>query len=135
MWGMPSPSQHPCVCWEVSIMHNVERICHSASTITIIGELNSVWRLKNISKLSLVVKRVKLALLLEQKIKISFKIRYVIALNLQILELKKLFESDILLPRYWMSKSGKSTTLATTFYFYFFLNPVANMVANYVCMK
>ena len=67
----------------------------------------------------------------------SFKIRYVIALNLQILELEKLFESDIRLPRYCMSKSGKSTTLATTFFLFslFFLNPITNMVANYVCMK
>ena len=31
-----------------------------------------------------------------------------------------------------MSKSGKSTTLATTSFY--FLNPVANMAANYVCM-
>ena len=79
----------------------------------------------------------KVALLPEQKIQISFKIRYVIALTLQILELKKLFESDIWLPRYWMSKSGISTTLETTFFSFslFFLNPVANMAANYVCMK
>ena len=61
----------------------------------------------------------------------------VIALNLQILELKKLFESDTRLPRYWMSKSRKSTTLATTFFLFslFFLNPVANMAATHVCIK
>ena len=36
-----------------------------------------------------------------------------------------------------MSKSGKSTTLATTFFLFslFFLNPVANMAANYVSIK
>ena len=31
---------------------------------------------------------------------------------------KQIFESDIGLLRYWMSKSGKSTTLATTFFYF-----------------
>ena len=36
-----------------------------------------------------------------------------------------------------MLKSGKSTTLGKTFTLFplFFLNPVANMAANYVCIK
>ena len=36
-----------------------------------------------------------------------------------------------------MSKSGKSATLAITLFLFssFFLNPVANMTANYVCIK
>ena len=36
-----------------------------------------------------------------------------------------------------MSKSGKSTTLETTLFLFplHFVNPVANMAANYVCMK
>ena len=70
----------------------------------------------------------------------SKKLRFLlksIVLNPQILELKKLFESDIRLPRYRMSKSGISTILATTFFLFslFFLNPVANMAANYVCIN
>ena len=36
-----------------------------------------------------------------------------------------------------MSKSGKSTTLTSMFFLHssFFLNQVANMAANYICIK
>ena len=48
----------------------------------------------------------------KSKIKISFIMRYVIGLGLQITELKSLFQSDI------PPKSGKSTTLATTIFLF-----------------
>ena len=43
---------------------------------------------------------------------------YVVGLGLQNPELKNLFQSDIRLLRYQMSKSGKATTLATTFFLF-----------------
>ena len=52
---------------------------------------------------------IKVALLAKLKIKISFKIKYVISLVLKILELKKkLFQSDIWLQRYFMLKTNNS---------------------------
>ena len=51
-------------------------------------------------RINIIIIIIKVALLPEWKILISFKIRYVIALSLQILELKKSFESNIPLPRY-----------------------------------
>ena len=62
---------------------------------------------------------------------------YVVGLGLQNPELKILFQSDIRLLRYQMPKSGKSTSLATNFFLFstFFLNPVANIAANYICIK
>ena len=54
---------------------------------------------------------------------------YVVGLGMQNPELKISFQSDIWLLRYQMSKSGKSTTLATTFFFlHFCQSPVANTV-------
>ena len=58
---------------------------------------------------------------------------YVVGFGLQIPELNILFQLDIRVRGYEMSNSGKSTTLATTFFF--LLNPGANMAANYICMK
>ena len=62
---------------------------------------------------------------------------YVVGLGLQNPELKILFQSDIRLLRYEWPKSGKSTTLATTFFYFlhFCQSPVANMAANYICIK
>ena len=57
-------------------------------------------------------------------------------LGMQNPELKILFQLDIRLLRYEWPKSRKSTTLATTFfYFLHFCHPVANMTANYICIK
>ena len=63
----------------------------------------------------------KVALLAKSCPKIFFDMEYVVHLGLQIPELKILFYSDIHLLRYYMSKSGKSTTLATTFFLFFIL--------------
>ena len=58
---------------------------------------------------------------------------YIVGLGLQNPELEILFQSDIWLLRYSMSKSGKSTTF---FLFSSFgQSPVANMVANYIRIK
>ena len=56
---------------------------------------------------------------------------YVVGLGLKKPELKSLFQSDILLLRYLMSKFRKSTT----FFFFIFLNPVANMEAEIFDVK
>ena len=48
---------------------------------------------------------------------------YVVGLALQIQELKILFQSDIWLRRYDMSKSGTSTNLATTFFLFSSFSP------------
>ena len=53
---------------------------------------------------SVVLRFFKVALLAKSKIYISFEIKYVIALVPNILELQKLFQSDIQLRRYFMLK-------------------------------
>ena len=57
---------------------------------------------------------------------------YVIGHGLQIPEEQISLQSNIRLQRYQMSKSGKLTTLAITFFiFLIFLNSVTNMATNY----
>ena len=80
-----------------------------------------------------IAKYIKVARLAKSIIYIPFIMGHIVGLGLQNPELKILFQSDIRLLRYYMSKSGKSTT---SFYFlHFCQSPVANMAANYVCIK
>ena len=65
-----------------------------------------------------VFKKVKVARLAKSMIQIPFIMGYAVGLGMQNPELKILFQSDIRLLRYEWPKSGKSTTLATTFFLF-----------------
>ena len=60
--------------------------------------------------------------------------KYIVDQGLQIPELKILFQSDIRLLRYKVPKSGNSITFFL-FTSLFPKNLVANIVANYICIK
>ena len=66
---------------------------------------------------------------------IPFIMGYVVGIGLQNPELKFLFQLDIRLLRYEMSKSRKSTTLVTFFFLissFLSKSNFANMAANYM---
>ena len=76
----------------------------------------------------------KVALLTKSKIKIAFKIKYIIALALKILELKKLFQSDIWLQKYFVLKWHETNNSGNNFYFLMFFTEFSCQYGDLLCM-